>query len=226
LFFILYNIAVGYTTAARASLALATLPLQTMAVGALHGVEPLTARKTLGVLIAILGVLQRWLLAFRALRVGAWRGELIITGAVLCIAFYNVLSRPLIQRSSALGLAAALAFILWVLAFQQITPTRVVSAMTVNPIAASLLAARLLGETNRREFNYRPGGGISGNLGCENRIRKVFLTWRRPLYFRHARRGRDIGRGGGSALCGVSLVFKKGRPWRGSAKFLSACATP
>ena len=30
LFFILYNIAVGYTTAARASLALSTLPLQTM----------------------------------------------------------------------------------------------------------------------------------------------------------------------------------------------------
>src|SRR5579864_7338360 len=33
LFFVLYNIAIGYTTAARASLALATLPLQTMLVG-------------------------------------------------------------------------------------------------------------------------------------------------------------------------------------------------
>ena len=33
LFFILYNIALGYTTAARASLALSTLPLQTMPVG-------------------------------------------------------------------------------------------------------------------------------------------------------------------------------------------------
>jgi drug/metabolite transporter (DMT)-like permease len=44
-FFILYNIAVGYTTAARASLALSTLPLQTMIVGAILGVEPLTMRK-------------------------------------------------------------------------------------------------------------------------------------------------------------------------------------
>src|SRR5262249_24177780 len=35
LFFILYNVAVAYTTAARASLALSTLPLQTMLVGAL-----------------------------------------------------------------------------------------------------------------------------------------------------------------------------------------------
>src|SRR5262249_57681104 len=34
---------------------------------------------------------------------GAWRGELIMVGAVLCMAFYNVLSRPLMQRSSALG---------------------------------------------------------------------------------------------------------------------------
>ena len=35
LFFILYNIAVSYTTAARASLALSTLPLQTMLIAAL-----------------------------------------------------------------------------------------------------------------------------------------------------------------------------------------------
>ena len=34
---------------------------------------------------------------------GAWRGELIMAGAVLCMAFYNVWSRPFIQRSSALG---------------------------------------------------------------------------------------------------------------------------
>ena len=40
LFFVLYNIAIGYTTAARASLALATLPLHTMVVGALLGIEP------------------------------------------------------------------------------------------------------------------------------------------------------------------------------------------
>src|SRR5437763_1446105 len=49
LFFVLYNIAISFTTAARASLALATLPLHTMVVGALLGVEPLTIRKTLGV---------------------------------------------------------------------------------------------------------------------------------------------------------------------------------
>jgi drug/metabolite transporter (DMT)-like permease len=55
LFFVLYNIAMAYTTAARASLALSTLPLQTMIAGALLGIEPLTARKSIGVAIAVLG---------------------------------------------------------------------------------------------------------------------------------------------------------------------------
>ena len=56
MFFVLYNIAISYTTAARASLALATLPLSTMVVGAVLRVEALTFRKTIGVLIAVLGV--------------------------------------------------------------------------------------------------------------------------------------------------------------------------
>src|SRR6516165_11231715 len=103
LFFVLYNVAVAYTTAARASLALSTLPLQTMLVGALLGVEPLTARKSAGVGIAILGVFAALASGLSAAPPGAWRGELIMTAAVLCMAFYNVLSRPFIQRSSALG---------------------------------------------------------------------------------------------------------------------------
>jgi drug/metabolite transporter (DMT)-like permease len=188
LFFVLYNIAVSYTTAARASLALSTLPLQTMVVGALLGIEPLTKRKTVGVCIAVLGVFAALASGLSAAPNGAWKGELIMTGAVLCMAFYNVWSRPFIQRSSALGFltvgmsagavvlvavglltcriaildtfevpqwlagvylgvgGGALAFILWVLALERATPTRVANTMTVNPIAAGLLATQLVGE--------------------------------------------------------------------------------
>jgi drug/metabolite transporter (DMT)-like permease len=188
LFFVLYNIAVSYTTAARASLALSTLPLQTMIVGALLRIEPLTRRKTAGVCIAVLGVLAALASGLSEAPPGAWRGELIMTGAVLCMAFYNVWSRPFIQRSSALGFltvgmgagvvalvavglltwrvavlgsfsaaqwiagvylgvgGGALAFILWVLALERATPTRVANTMTVNPIAAGLLATQLVGE--------------------------------------------------------------------------------
>ena len=88
LFFVLYDIAVSYTTAARASLALSMLPLQTMIVGALLGIEPLTGRKTMG-------GRGPWCLRCSCIwpPSGAWRGELIMTGAVLCMAFYNVWSR-------------------------------------------------------------------------------------------------------------------------------------
>jgi drug/metabolite transporter (DMT)-like permease len=188
LFFVLYNIAIGYTTAARASLALATLPLHTMVVAALLGFEPLTLRKTTGVGVAVLGVIAALAAGLSAAPPGAWRGELIMTAAVFCVAFYNVWSRPLIRRSSALGFltvgmgtgaaalilvgsltdsiaalssfgrpqwiagvylgvgGGALAFILWVLALERATPTRVAATMTVNPIAAGLLATQLVGE--------------------------------------------------------------------------------
>ena len=188
LFFVLYNIAIGFTTAARASLALATLPLHTMVVGALLGIEPLTLRKSTGVGVAVLGVIAALASGLSSAPPGAWRGELIMTAAVLCMAFYNVWSRPFIQRSSALGFltvgmgagaaalilvgsltgsvavlssfgahqwiagvylgvgGGALAFILWVMALERATPTRVASTMTVNPIAAGLLAAQLVGE--------------------------------------------------------------------------------
>ena len=111
-----------------------------------------------------------------------------MTAAVLCMAFYNVWSRPFIQRSSALGFLAvgmgtgaaalilvgsmtgsvatlsqftapqwiaglylgvaggALAFILWVMALERATPTRVANTMTINPVAAGLLATQLVGE--------------------------------------------------------------------------------
>lgn len=187
-FFVLYNIALGYTTAARASLALSTLPLQTMLMGALFGIEPMTWRKSAGVGIAVFGVVAALASGLAAAPAGAWRGEMIMAGAVLCMAAYSVWTRPFVQRSSALGFLAvgmgsgavalvivgvltgriavlasfgapqwmaglylgvcggALAFILWVLALQRTTPTRVAATMTLNPIAAGLLATQLVGE--------------------------------------------------------------------------------
>jgi drug/metabolite transporter (DMT)-like permease len=188
LFFVLYNVAVGYTSAARASLALATLPLQTMVVGALLGIEAMTARKAAGVLIAMAGVAVALATGLAHAPEGSWRGELIMTGAVFCMALYSVWSRPFIERASALGFVTAgmgagavalfvvvllsgrfaglavfgagewtaglylgiaggaLAFILWVLALERASPTRVANTMTVNPVAAMLLASVLVGE--------------------------------------------------------------------------------
>lgn len=51
-----FNWALEYTTAARGALALSILPLMTMVVGAALRVEPLGARKAVGVLVAMAGV--------------------------------------------------------------------------------------------------------------------------------------------------------------------------
>src|SRR5437867_1490061 len=51
----LFNLALEYTTAARGALALSILPLMTMVVGAALGIEPLGARKAIGVLVAMAG---------------------------------------------------------------------------------------------------------------------------------------------------------------------------
>jgi drug/metabolite transporter (DMT)-like permease len=188
LFFVIYNVALSYTSAARGSLALSTLPLTTMIVAALFRKEPLTKRKTAGVLLAIGGVAMALWTGLADAPPDAWRGDLVMAAGTLCMALYNVWSKPLMMRSSMLGFLAtgmgfgaaasivlawfsggfesalaftaaqwlavlclgvfggAAAFYLWVYALERTTPTRVANTMTVNPIAASLLAAVLVGE--------------------------------------------------------------------------------
>ena len=130
-----------------------------------------------------------------------------MVGATLCMAFYNVWSRPFIARSSPLGFVTAsmgggrgvprrssrlraaasrsrgrsqhaqwiaviylgvfggaAAFFLWVLALRMTTPTRVANTMTVNPIAASLLAAVIVGEPIGWNLVVGPDRGRGRNL--------------------------------------------------------------
>ena len=117
----IFNLSLRYTPAARGALALSTLPLLTMAVAALLRIEPLTARKTIGVFVAIAGVAVALLAGLSAAPVGAWRGDLIMVIGSCCMALYNVWSRPFIARSSALTFvtggmgsgAACLAVVAW-----------------------------------------------------------------------------------------------------------------
>jgi len=189
IFFVFYNVAMSLTTAARGSLALSCLPLTTLVVAFLFKKEQFTGRKVAGVCIAIGGVAVALWAGLADAPPGAWRGDLVMAGATVCMALYNVWSRPLMTRSSMLGFLAlgmgfgaaasisfavgsgglihsfvsfspaqwiaaiclgvfggAAAFYLWVYALERTTPTRVANTMTVNPIAASLLAAVLIGE--------------------------------------------------------------------------------
>jgi drug/metabolite transporter (DMT)-like permease len=98
LFPILFNASLIFTTAARGALALSTLPLLTMTVGAALGVEPLTVRKTAGVFIATMGVAVALLSSLASAPAGAWRGDALMVCAAFCMALYSVWSKPYIQR--------------------------------------------------------------------------------------------------------------------------------
>jgi drug/metabolite transporter (DMT)-like permease len=106
-FFLLYNLALSFTTVARGTLALSMLPLMTMLAGAVLGVEALTARKSAGVAIAMVGVAVALAASVANAPAGAWRGDLIMAAATFCMAIYSVYSRPFIKRSSALGFLTA-----------------------------------------------------------------------------------------------------------------------
>ena len=96
---ILFNASLIFTTAARGALALSTLPLLTMLAGSALGKEPLTARKSIGVLVAISGVFMALVSGLATAPVGAWRGDLLMVVAALCMALYSVWSKPFIGRS-------------------------------------------------------------------------------------------------------------------------------
>lgn len=106
-FFVVYAEALVYTTAARGSLAVSTLPILTMVLAAVMGREQLTTRKTLGVLIAMGGVALALGAGLADAPRDAWRGDATMIAGMLAMALYNILSRPIMARSSALGYAAA-----------------------------------------------------------------------------------------------------------------------
>lgn len=111
LFPVLFNGSLIYTTAARGSLALSSLPVLTMLVGAILRVERLTYVKTAGVVIATFGVAVALLTSLDSAPAHAWRGDLLMVAAALCMAFYSVWSKPLAERYGTLVYTAlAMAF--------------------------------------------------------------------------------------------------------------------
>jgi drug/metabolite transporter (DMT)-like permease len=79
---------------------------------------------------------------------GAGATALILVGSLTgSVAVLSSFTTPQWIAGIYLGVGGgALAFILWVMALERATPTRVASTMTVNPLAAGLLATQLVGE--------------------------------------------------------------------------------
>ncbi len=100
---VFYNLALSYTTVSRGTLALSTLPLVTMVLAALFGVERMSFAKSAGAAIAVGGVALSLASGLTTAPVGAWRGDLTMGVATLCMAFYSIYGRRYVMRSSALG---------------------------------------------------------------------------------------------------------------------------
>jgi len=101
----LLNYGLKTISSARGALILATFPLQTMLIAALLGRERLTAAKTIGVLLTILGV-GAALGEKAAGGHGAWIGEAAVFASAFCGALCSVLYRPYLQRYPALPVGA------------------------------------------------------------------------------------------------------------------------
>jgi drug/metabolite transporter (DMT)-like permease len=97
-FSLLFVAAMQFTISGRAGLAFSTMPLQTMIIAAVFGVQRLTLRRSLGVIVAIAGVATALVAGLQGAPAGAWRGDLIMLAAVSCMSSYVVMSRPVIVR--------------------------------------------------------------------------------------------------------------------------------
>lgn len=96
----LLNYALQFIPSARAALIFATLPLLTMLLATALGHERLTAERTFGVLMTILGV--GLALGEKAVQRGGatqgWVGELAVFASALCGAVCSVLYRPYLRK--------------------------------------------------------------------------------------------------------------------------------
>lgn len=80
------------TTAARGALLFATIPLMTIAIGAVFGVERVTWRKLTGIAIAIAGAALALGENVDSAAPDALRGDFFMVLAMLCAAIFNVFS--------------------------------------------------------------------------------------------------------------------------------------
>jgi len=104
----LLNYALQFISSARAALIFATMPLLTMMLGTVLGLERFTLAKALGVLLSIMGV--GFALGEKAVQRGGmaheWVGELAVFASALSGAICSVLYRPYLRKYSTLSVSA------------------------------------------------------------------------------------------------------------------------
>ena len=127
------NVGQRYTTAGTAALVVALAPSLTLGLSVALGLERLTARRTTGLAVAFAGVAVVILLgAGEELSLENARGPVIVLGAPLAFALYNVLLRPLLGRYGVLPLTAATSLVGTLALLQLARPSTVEGLATMS----------------------------------------------------------------------------------------------
>jgi drug/metabolite transporter (DMT)-like permease len=110
-----------FTTASAGSIVLACTPAVTLILAGLWGSEVMTARKCLGVTLAIIGAGIAIGGAMMALAAASWYGHALMIAATLCGAVYAVFSKPYLAKyppivvtAIAMGAGAAALLCVWI----------------------------------------------------------------------------------------------------------------
>jgi drug/metabolite transporter (DMT)-like permease len=105
---ILLNVGERYTTSGVAALVVALAPAMTLTLALLLRLEQPQARRVIGIAVAFAGVAVVITLGTgQGLSLESAKGPLIVLGAPLSFAFYNVILKPLLSRYDLLALTAA-----------------------------------------------------------------------------------------------------------------------
>lgn len=145
------NVGTRYTTSGIAALVVALAPGMTLVLASLLGLDRMTMRRVVGLAVAFAGVAVVVALGSgETLSVESLKGPLIVVGAPLSFALYNVLLKPLLARYNLLALTAAtsLVGILGLLPFARRSTVDVVAEVSAKDAALLLylgVLATLLG---------------------------------------------------------------------------------
>jgi len=102
------NLGESHTTAGISALVVALAPAMTLILAAVVGIERIGLRQIVGLAVAFVGVaVVVGLGSGESLSFGSVKGPLLVLGAPLSFALYNVLVKPLLARYDLLALTAA-----------------------------------------------------------------------------------------------------------------------
>ena len=145
------NVGERYTTSGIAALVVGLAPGMTLVLAVLVGLDRMTTRRVVGLGVAFAGVAVVVTLGEGGtLSAGSIKGPLIVVGAPLSFALYNILLKPLLTRYGLLALTAATSLVgtLGLLPFVRGSTVDLVSGVSAKDVALLLylgVLATLLG---------------------------------------------------------------------------------